>query len=245
MTALDQFNQSPHAVRLEWGWRGCRQAASRGDIVVIADVLRFSTMVATAASRGIEIVPVSNADEIDELAAELGAIRIENSLAPWRYSEIAPGTRVVVRSPNGATCVRQAREAPEVIVGAIVNSSAVAAHVREALSRKRVTVVACGERWVEASEDGTLRFAIEDYLGAGAILHRIDADLSPEALLCARAFEASKDHLEQLLLDCGSGRELLARGDRASVELAATLDRYDVLPVLRDGVLVAAGRRTR
>jgi 2-phosphosulfolactate phosphatase len=248
MTNGNYFDQAPHRVRFDWGWRGCRAAAARGDLVVIVDVLRFSTMLATASSRGIQIVPASDADDVEALQNQHRAIGIENSLAPARYLEIEPGTRVVVRSPNGATCVRLAREAPEVVIGAIVNASAVAAHLREALSRdstelvevKRqdVTVVACGERWMDASEDGALRFAIEDYLGAGAILHRIGVDLSAEAQLCARAFEASKDQLLQLLLESGSGRELLARGDRASIELAATLDRFDLVPVLRNGVLL-------
>jgi 2-phosphosulfolactate phosphatase len=245
MTSVDHFNQASHRVRFDWGWRGCREAAARGDVVVIVDVLRFSTMVATAASRRIAIVPASDADDIDTLGREHRAIRIDNPLTPLRYLQIESGTRVVVRSPNGATCARLARGAPEVVVGAIVNASAVAAYLREALTRGRqqgATVIACGERWADASEDGALRFAIEDYLGAGAILHGIDADLSPEARLCASAFEASKHQLLPLLLDCGSGRELLARGDRSSVELAAALDRYDVVPILRDGALVPLAR---
>jgi 2-phosphosulfolactate phosphatase len=233
------FDQHGHRVRFDWGWRGCSQAAARGDVVVIVDVLRFSTMVASATSRRVHIIPVSDADDIESLQREHGAVVIENSLAPLRYETVPPGTRVVVRSPNGATCVRLSSAAPQVVTGAIVNASAVAAHLREALSRERqaVTVIACGERWAHSSEDGALRFALEDFLGAGAILCQLDDDLSPEAQLCAAAFQSQRDRILDLLLGCGSGRELLARNDRASVELAAALDRYSVVPVLENGVI--------
>src|SRR3954467_6966225 len=99
------FDQHPHRVRFDWGWRGCRDAAERGDIVVIVDVLRFSTMVASATSRGVGIVPVSDADDIEAIQREQNAVVIENALAPLRYETVPSGTRVVVRSPNGATCV--------------------------------------------------------------------------------------------------------------------------------------------
>ena len=53
-----------------------------------------------------------------------------------------------------------------------------------------VTILACGERWKQPNEDGELRFAIEDYLGAGAILSALPAALarSPEARVCQGAF---------------------------------------------------------
>src|SRR4051794_30904732 len=33
VTLMDYFSQ-PYRVRLDWGWRGCREAAERGDAVV-------------------------------------------------------------------------------------------------------------------------------------------------------------------------------------------------------------------
>ncbi len=60
-------------------------------------------------------------------------------------------------------------------VGALVNAAAVGRAVSSILARTEaaVTVVACGERWPAPTDDGELRVAIEDYLGAGAILWRL------------------------------------------------------------------------
>lgn len=46
------FDQSPYECRMEWGRRGAREAAERGDIVIIVDVLSFSSTVISAVSRG-------------------------------------------------------------------------------------------------------------------------------------------------------------------------------------------------
>jgi 2-phosphosulfolactate phosphatase len=121
------------------------------------------------------------------------------------------------------------------MIGALVNRTAVATCVQKLLDGTKldITVIACGERWTEPSDDGALRFAVEDYLGAGAILSRINGDLSAEARICAGAFDPA--NAESLLFNCGSGREQIDKGDRASVLHAGMIDRYNIVPVLRDG----------
>jgi 2-phosphosulfolactate phosphatase len=65
-------------------------------------------------------------------------------------------------------------------------------------------------------------------------LARLPFGRSPEAELCALAFEAARDRLEELLLSCESGLELRARGFEADVLHSARLDRLDAVPVLRE-----------
>jgi ribosomal protein S18 acetylase RimI-like enzyme len=100
-----------------------------------------------------------------------------------------------------------------------------------------VTVLACGERWHDTSEDGELRFALEDYLGAGAIITCLPPDISrsPEALAASKAFQGLMPDLEAALLGCGSGIELADKGYRDDVLHAARRDQYEVAPVLMDG----------
>ena len=128
-------------------------------------------------------------------------------------------------------------------MGALVNASAVAEAVARLLADPdlNVTVLACGERWKEQNEDGELRFAIEDYLGAGAILAGLPARLSrsPEAQVCQGAFQAARDDLRQIVWESGSGRELQAMGYPEDVEHAARLDVYDAVPVMHDDMLTA------
>jgi 2-phosphosulfolactate phosphatase len=125
--------------------------------------------------------------------------------------------------------------------GALVNAQAVAAVVSSLLEQKAlsVTVIACGERWKTPSEDGALRVALEDYLGAGAILSYLPQEKSPEARVCAGAFVQVRDDLHTLLWECGSGRELREKGfgggcpARCTLH-AARLNAYETVPHMRD-----------
>lgn len=239
--------------------RGARAAAERGDALVVVDVLSFSTAAVTAIAQDGIVYPCANHEEAEALAERVGAemaVRREEvpakgrfSLSPRTFEAIEPGTRVVIASPNGATCARYGRDISYQFVGALVNAQAVGAAVGRALAQTdsgSVTVLVCGERWDEPSEDGALRFALEDYLGAGAILSFIPAALSrsPEAQSAEAAFRAAHAaaDLTNTLLACGSGIELAAKGYEDDVRHAARLNVYDAVPMMTQGeCLTAAG----
>ena len=85
--------------------------------------------------------------------------------------------------------------------------------------------------------------ALEDYLGAGAVLSALsEASRSPEARVCEAAFRELRNELPEILRECGSGRELEKMGFEQDVAFAAELDRFDVVPVLKNGWLVAQER---
>ncbi len=242
------FSQSGYPCRLDWGRSGARDAAARGDVLVVVDVLTFSTAVATAAARGVLVYPSLPANAHDlaaRLAAEV-AVRREDvprlgrlSLSPLTYLDATPGTRVVLGSPNGAACCLLGRGCAAVAVAGLVNARATAAFVATTMERTgaAVTVLACAERRPEG-EDGPLRWAVEDYLGAGAVLSHLGVDRSPEAVVCEAAFRAVAGRLEEVLLGCGSGVELVARGHAEDVRHAARLDLIGTAVVMQsDGSL--------
>ena len=246
----DVFAQSPYRCRLDWGRHGARAAAERQDILVIVDTLSFSTAVVTAVQRGGLVYPCAADEAPGALAQRIGgevAVRRKDvpargrfSLSPLTYLHLAPGTRIVLASPNGATCSRYARAVPCLFVGALVNAEAVATVVSHLLDTTDhcVTILACGERWQPPSADGALRIALEDYLGAGAILASLRQEQSPEARVCAGAFTHSQRDIAALLWECGSGRELRAMGFPEDVRHAAQLNSYDAVPVMRGEYLV-------
>ena len=246
----DLFAQSPYRCRLDWGRHGARAAAERQDILVIVDTLSFSTAVVTAVQRGGLVYPCAEDEAPGALAQRIGgevAVRRKDvpargrfSLSPLTYLHLAPGTRIVLASPNGATCSRYARAVPCLFVGALVNAEAVATVVSHLLDTTDhcVTILACGERWQPPSADGALRIALEDYLGAGAILASLRHEQSPEARVCAGAFTHSQRDIAALLWECGSGRELRAMGFPEDVRHAAQLNSYDAVPVMRGEYLV-------
>ncbi len=75
------------------------------------------------------------------------------------------------------------------------------------------------------------RPCLEDWVGAGAIVHQLMGPRSSDARASEAAFVALRDDLEAALLDCPSGRELMARGYVADVYLAAQLDVPDAVAV--------------
>ena len=85
------FDQSGYRVKLEWGRRGARVAAERGDVVVIVDVLRFSTTVATALHWGGAIYPCLETEEVEAVAARLGAHVGVKSGSEGRFTLSATG----------------------------------------------------------------------------------------------------------------------------------------------------------
>ncbi len=158
-------------------------------------------------------------------------------------------------SINGAAVADAAAAAehgPVVLAGSLRNAAAVADAVLrlqdERQQRTSVAVIAAGE--LDAA--GALRFAVEDQLGAGAVVAAlIDLGIdhtSPEAVAAAESFRGLRQAVRHLLSASGSGRELAGRDPvpdapgqprRATVREAASLDDSTVVPVLRDGAFVA------
>jgi 2-phosphosulfolactate phosphatase len=99
-----------------------------------------------------------------------------------------------------------------------------------------VTVICAGERW----PDGSLRPALEDWLGAGALVRHLPGPWSPEAVAAAAAFDACRPQLETLLAGCSSGSELNERGSAADVRLAAECGVSAAVPLLVAGAYVDA-----
>lgn len=220
-------------------------------MLVVVDALCFSTSVAIAVSRGGTVYPCAKGEDTTEraelLSAEIAIHRTKVpqqgrfSLSPATFRSVTPGTRILLASPNGATCARYAVDVPALFVGAFVNATATADAVTMFLSEnpdRGVTVLACGERWHERDEDdGDLRFAVEDYLAAGAILSHLPSFLtrSPEAGAAVAAFRAAQENLLHHLRACGSGIELIERGYPGDVDEAAALDSVSVAPVMKNG----------
>jgi 2-phosphosulfolactate phosphatase len=220
-------------VDVAWGEHGIRALAQTCDVLVIVDVLSFTTCVSVAVSHGGSIVVARTADEALEFAAgaEIATRRSAGgryTLSPRSYVGIAPGTRVVLPSVNGSTLSRIAVSQP-VLAGCLRNRTAVARRAAELGSR--IGIVAAGERWPGTSD---LRPCIEDWLGAGAIAELLDGR-SGMALAASAAFVDARWDLRARLEASPSGEELAAVGFADDVDAAVELDADDVAPQLRAG----------
>ena len=230
-------------LRFDWGVGGIERLGAHVRAFVIVDVLRFTTTVETATTAGLVVHPFAHrSDAAAARAAELGAVlangtgAAEPSLSPRSMARLPPGTAVLLPSPNGAQCTLAAagRSVP-VVAACLRNASAVAAAL-DGLPRP-LGEIACGELW----RDGSLQPALEDVLGAGAVLARARGSLSPEAAWAAATHARFAHHLRESLRDCASGRALVERGLGADVDWAGEADVSRTLPRLVDGAFREIG----
>lgn len=235
------FDQHSYDSRFEWGLSGVVALAPISDVVVIVDVLSFTTSVDIAVGRGAVIFPFRGTTvELEPFAAQVGALIARHgrqpgtgySLAPSSLLDIPAGTRLVLPSPNGSTLSLATGNVPT-LAGCLRNATAVARRANQ-LGR-RISVIAAGERW----SDGALRPGLEDLLGAGAILAQLTGSKSPEAETAVAAFNHARIDLLTALQHCGSGRELIGRGFANDVLLAGQLDASDAAPQMQDGAYQA------
>jgi 2-phosphosulfolactate phosphatase len=245
-------------------FHGMPPAACAGGIAVVIDVLRASTTIITALSHGAgRVLPVRTIGEARRLAAagallggERGGRPIEGfdlGNSPREYSRERVARRpIVITTTNGTAALHACSSAAEVLVGAVVNRSAVAARARQLAAERD-----CDVHLVCAGTDGEV--TAEDVLGAGAILDaasrlhggpaiRLD-EPAGAALADFRAVvgggENAATALACVFATSLGGRNLIDIGMEADLAPAAAVDALPVVPRLdrASGWLVAEPTR--
>jgi 2-phosphosulfolactate phosphatase len=215
---------------------------------VVIDVVRASTTIVSALAEGARgVVPVATVDEAAARArswpggAVLGGERggapppgfdCGNSPAEYTRARVA-GRTVVFTTTNGTRALLAVESAKRVAVGGFVNAGAV---LRWLAREPSDVLLAC------AGETG--RFCLEDATCAGLFAARLRA-ARPDASVsdAARAAEILYQHyaadLGTMLDDATWAQMLVTQGRGRDLPLCIAVDAFAVVPVARDGVLVA------
>ncbi|BAJ73949.1 phosphosulfolactate phosphohydrolase [Microbacterium testaceum StLB037] len=144
--------------------------------------------------------------------------------------------------PTAALVGAAAEDAAAVLVGGIRNARAVADRVlalqTARAERTSIAIIAIGYPDAE-----TLRFAVDDLLGAGAVVAAL-GDLgidhaSPDAAVAGEGYRALRGAARHLLSASGTGRSLTDAGRADVVHAAAARDAASVVPTLVDGTFRA------
>jgi 2-phosphosulfolactate phosphatase len=216
---------------------------------VVIDVLRASTTIATALAHGAAAVrPVAGIEEARGLAAVLGAgtllggerggVRIPGfdlGNSPLEYTpDRVAGKTIVITTTNGTAALHACREAREILVGALVNRTAVADEVRRLAGDSVPVHLVC------AGTDGEI--TAEDVLAAGAILDAAAAgsvealdESAREAVAFFRRVSAAVDVQSGLVAEfrrSPGGSNLVDLGMEADLPVAAAIDSLAVVPRL-------------
>jgi len=139
-------------------------------VVVVTDILRASSAIVTAFMNGVErIIPVGTLDEARAykekgfmVAAERdGIVRdfADFGNSPYNFSpERVKGNQIVYSTTNGTNAITLASSGSQVLIGAYLNISALASHIRR--TGRDLLILCAG--WKN-------KFNLEDTLFAGAL----------------------------------------------------------------------------
>ena len=106
------YNQNEFDVRLEWGQKGVEELSSISDVVIIIDILSFSTCVDIVTGNLASVIPYKWKDKTAvEFAKNKNAILADSkqqystsySLSPTSLLAVKKQEKIVLPSPNGST----------------------------------------------------------------------------------------------------------------------------------------------
>ncbi len=209
-----------------------------GRTVVVFDVLRATTTMTAAIAVGVKEIRIQpdigtvriiakNFGELAVLCGEQDCVMPDGFTlgnSPAGFVAEHAGRSVFMATTNGTRAILAAKSAKRMFTGALVNATAVAKAVVDA--GNDVTLLCAGT-------DG--RVALEDLLGAGAVLNAIEALGSPvvygsDITLIARdLFAANRADLKAALIRTRGGTNIIRNGLQDDIDFCAALDKFNVV----------------
>ena len=227
------------------------KAAVEGLDVVVVDVLRATTTIAYAISRGARVLPLADPAEArthtgailvgEHLGKRLDGFDCNNSPTELAAFDLADKT-VVIATTNGTKAIAACATAQRIFAGALTNAPALARYLCSGGELARDLAIVCAGR-------STGALAAEDLLGAGAIAvavtecTRAGADLwiADGARVACDLFTRQREDLLRALRSSDAAQELIDQGNAGDVDFAAAHASNEAVPVLEGGMFIAAG----
>ena len=225
-----------------------------GRLVVIVDVLRASTTVATALGNGAKtVIPVEGADEVINRSREFTRSQIllagEQKMYPIAGFDIGnspqaftpamvEGKTILITTTNGTKTLLGVQNARDIVIASYVNFSAVLAMMRVAASSNTDIAIIC------AGEEGS--FTLEDSACAGryvrAIPKRADSIQTNDAAAASVVIEKKYgDNIAKVFKESSHGQALESAGFGDDLAAAAEVDSYPVVPIYQDRQITKLG----
>jgi 2-phosphosulfolactate phosphatase len=217
-------------------------------IVVIIDVFRATTTIATALFNGAaRVIPVAEVEECKRLGKQIdGSItageregRVIEGLqygnSPAEYPrEFVENKTLVLTTTNGTKLLHMAfaKGCDEVVTGSFVNLTAVCDHL---LKQNKNVVLGCSG-WKDM-------FNLEDTLFAGAVIDRVKDSFTihdDSSLMATEMFRLHQNDLYNFIQLTTHWHRLSAYGMQKDLHYCVSFDVANVLPVFKNGELVSA-----
>jgi 2-phosphosulfolactate phosphatase len=225
---------------------GVQSQAIASKPVLVLDVLRATTSIVAAVSRGARsVVPAESPDEALRLAANLERDSVllageRNMLkvdgfdlgnSPLEMTEdVVSGRTLVMATTNGTSALLAAEAGGPVFVGAVTNFSAVVDQAREAFEEHGEFNILCAGR--------RRMFALEDAYTAGRFAHaliptgqRRAAELNDAAIAALELVRRYGDRWRRAIGASAAARDLKKLGFKEDINAATEVDTHDLVPV--------------
>lgn len=217
-------------------------------VVVIIDVLRATSTIATALFNGARyIIPVDSVQKCIDTGVETGAITageregkvadgLQHGNSPFEYSrDFISGKILVLTTTNGTKLLHAAADsgATTIVTGSFPNLSAVSRFVIE---QNKNVILACAG-WKN-------RINLEDTLFAGAVIDKVKAhfDINCDSSTMAHTlYKEGAADLYDFIKRKGASHytRLSGYGLEKDIRYCLTPDTANVLPLYKDGKLWA------
>lgn len=217
-------------------------------IVVVIDVLRATSTIATALHNGAScVIPVATVPECIEKGKQGNAItagerdgRVAEGLSygnsPFEYPpDFISGKKLVLTTTNGTKLLHMALQngAKEIITGAFANLSAVCSHLKK--SQKPV-ILGCAA-WKD-------RVNLEDSLFAGAVVEALGQDFEipcDSSKMVRSLFKEARQDIFAFMKENNAShyRRLMGFGLEKDIRHCLMADTAPVLPYYHDGMLIS------
>ncbi|NLR59699.1 2-phosphosulfolactate phosphatase [Chitinophaga polysaccharea] len=216
----------------------------KSSIVVIIDVLRATSTICTALYNGAaRVIPVASVEECVNIGRAIDGItagerdgKIAEGLvhgnSPFEYPRgFIENKTLVLTTTNGTKLLHMAKDAVQIITGSFPNISAVCEYL---VAQKQNVILGCAA-WKD-------RVNMEDTLFAGAVVNRIKAhfDVNCDSAIAAEAlYISAKDDIYTFMKQASHYQRLAKYGLEKDIHYCLTPDGANVLPLFRDGELIA------
>jgi 2-phosphosulfolactate phosphatase len=224
-----------------------------GRLVIIVDVLRASTTVATALGNGAKtVIPLEGPDEVISRSKEFA--RSQTLLAgeqkmhaitgfdlgnsPQTFTpEVVGGKTILITTTNGTRALLGVQGARDIVIASYVNFTAVLAMMKVAASSNTDIAIIC------AGEEGS--FTLEDSACAGryvrAIPKRAAVGVNDAAAASVLIEKKYGDNIAKVFKESTHGQALESAGFGDDLAAAAEVDSYPVVPIYQDRQITKLG----
>jgi 2-phosphosulfolactate phosphatase len=240
-------------IKVETDPKAGLQASLSEDILIVIDVLRFSSSIITGLAAGAkQFIPVTTLNKARNihkknrsylLAGERKGLKPKdfhfgNSPIEFKKSNLK-GKSIVISTTNGTKTIEYCKKSKLLLIASFLNAHVISTYIADYFPKEdNISIIL-------ASKKHTI--FLEDFICAGLLVSNIinltsKQDLNDNAILAKLAWSSAKDNLEKTILEGHHASHLESIGFKEDVKFCINRDIYDLIPFVQDNKISKINR---